>query len=324
MRKRQVSGRRGQRVAKWKRRCYMTHIGVVCDRPAVQKILPQFIIANEKTLPARRLAALRRDAPPNVVLVRQKPAWSNRTLTAHVLRQVAAAVAYHVGDIQIVLLLDAAKIHLYEIVLRACRAAGVWPIVVPPRMTFLLQPLDTHVFAVYKWRLLQAYQRARVASGSEGGDLDIAEFLPCVYEAISLSMERGCWAHAFSQDGFGRRQAALCASVRSQLGLEHAVDVDATRPTDAQVSLCFPRKFNVRLGLFLFDDRVPSASGEGQRSAASSGSSGGVPAASRGAASSSSSAAAARRPGSDSSIREPRTRAEHRAAKAAAKARCSV
>jgi len=197
--------------------------------------------------------------------------------------------------------------------------------VVPPRMTFLLQPLDTHVFAVYKWRLLQAYQRARVASGSEGGDLDIAEFLPCVYEAISLSMERGCWAHAFSQDGFGRRQAALCASVRSQLGLEHAVDVDATRPTDAQVSLCFPRKFNVRLGLFwsLFDDRVPSASGEGQRSAASSGSSGGVPAASRGAASSSSSAAAARRPGSDSSIREPRTRAEHRAAKAAAKARCS-
>lgn len=178
---------RGQKVAKWKRRCYMTHVGVLCDRPDVQGALPQFIVANERTLQVRALGALRRACPPNVVLVRQSSAWSNSALTARIIRAVAAAIALqreHLPRVQVLFFLDAAKIHLGTEVLRACRDAGVWLIVIPPRTTFCLQPLDSHVFALYKACLLSLYQDARARGGGDDGDLDMSEFLPCVYGAI--------------------------------------------------------------------------------------------------------------------------------------------
>ena len=312
-----VAGRRGQRVAKWKQRCSMTHIGVLCDRPDLQKVLPQFILGNERALPARRLAALRAAAPSNVILVRLKSAWSSIAMTAYVIRRVAASIAAQrgrIGDVQLILILDAAKIHLHADVLRACKGIGAWLIVVPARMTFLLQPLDTHVFATYKWRFLLAYQRARAASAAETGDVDIADLLQCVYEAIRLVMEGRSWAHAFAQNGFCHQQAALCKTLKSQLELGQAVAVGATRPSDDQLRLCFPRRFNVRVDLYwsLFEARAPSSSG-----ASSSGAS--APAVSSGA--SSSSAAAVSVPGVGAvvaPVREPRTRAEHRAAAAAA------
>ena len=60
----QLLGRRGQRVAKWKQRCFMTHVGVLCDEPVLRRFLPQFIIGNARSLPARRRLALRERCPP--------------------------------------------------------------------------------------------------------------------------------------------------------------------------------------------------------------------------------------------------------------------
>ena len=82
-----------QRVPKWKRRCYMTHIGIICDDPSLQAVLPQFIVANERTFQARRLPTLARASPRNVTLIRQKSAWSNAALMRRVVRELAVVIA---------------------------------------------------------------------------------------------------------------------------------------------------------------------------------------------------------------------------------------
>ena len=80
----------------------------------------------------------------------------------------------------------------------------MWLLVIPPQMTKWLQPLDTHWFALYKTELILAYQEARVRSLSDSGDLNMGEFLGCVYQTIRRVLEGRpeALARAFDQDGF--------------------------------------------------------------------------------------------------------------------------
>jgi len=241
-----------QTVAKWKRRCCLTHVGLICDQADIQPQLPQFVVGNERTFLARNMPALRLACPPNVTLVRQKSAWSSAALTARVVREIAAALrrlGARSRNLQVVLVMDAARIHFAPVVLRACRAAGVWVVIVPAKTTWLLQPLDTHAFSHYKSELRRAYQRARTGSANPNGDLEIGEFLVCVYHAIRTVLQGRRWAVAFDRDGFGAKQAALSVKVLQRLSLRGRVDIPSNRPSPAQVGLCFPRRAKVEVAL---------------------------------------------------------------------------
>ena len=51
---------------------------------------------------------------------------------------------------QPVLVMDACRLHLHRSLAEACLREGVWLVIVPARLTWLLQPLDTHAFQPYK------------------------------------------------------------------------------------------------------------------------------------------------------------------------------
>jgi len=251
----------GQHVPKWKQRRYMSHVGVVCDRPDVQAVLPQIVIGSGATLLLRDIFALRRGRPRNVRLIRRTTAWNTSKLMACLIRQIAAVLAVDglaPATTQVMLIVDAARIHYTPEVLRACRAARFWLIVVPAQMTFLLQPLDTHAFALYKTHLQRAYQRARIGSLSINGDISIAEFLPCIDHAIQSALEARPWAAAFDSDGFGDRQRSLGGRVKRRLQLSADPEVPSTRPTDAQLLSCFPRRTRPDFALLwsLFDEQA--------------------------------------------------------------------
>ena len=113
----------------------MTHVAVICDRPALQPLMPQFIIGNERTFLARSIAALRAACPGNIILVCQKSAWSNDVLSAISVRRLAAALAPYNSIVQPILFLEAVRLHTTPRVLRACATAGILAIVVPALMT---------------------------------------------------------------------------------------------------------------------------------------------------------------------------------------------
>ena len=251
-----------QHVAFAKKRCYLSYVSIICDRPDVQPLLPQFIIANERTLLKRDLPTLIRAAPPNVRLLRQRSAWNTARLTVRIvglLGDALRALRGRLSDIQPLLLLDAAKIHLHGSVLRACKAYGFWVLVIPPRMTFALQPLDAHVFSSFKRELVYAYQAARLGSSAYRGDIGIAEWLGCVYTAIAKVIDQRAWANAFDYCGFGHGQSAVSHHLRSTLRLEGTLELPALPPPDDIVRLCFPRGLDVDMALYwsLFEDVAP-------------------------------------------------------------------
>lgn len=101
------------------------------------------------------------------------------------IRQIVAALGPHLGDYQILLVFDACKAHLGSFVFATCASLGVWPVVVPPRLTWLLQLLDTHVYLSYKGAIRGANQDSHAVR-----PLDNARFLQCMYDAIEETMQR--------------------------------------------------------------------------------------------------------------------------------------
>ena len=232
-----------QSVPQARRRCCLTHIAFVCDRHDLQPLLPQIIVGNENTFPAGAFAALQGSCPANVRLVRQRSAWNNAELCGQVVQWLVEALGSRLGELQPVLLLDACKLHYSRQVLAACAKHGVWPVLVPAKTTWLLQPLDTHAFLKYKAYLRERYQKARIAHGR--ADLTIEQFLPCVCDAARCVLECRKWAAAFEQNGFGGKQAFLGRCVKEQIGIGGRLEVPATRPTLEQLQACFPRRARV-------------------------------------------------------------------------------
>ena len=175
-----------QKVSQGKRRCCLTHVGLVCDRSDIQPLLPQVLVGTEATFKASEMSRLVAASPPNVHLVRQRSAWNNAALMKRIIKLLAKALQPFLGSLQPILLLDAVRVHLVASVLGACVAAGIWPIVVPARMTWLLQPLDTHCFWSYKLALKKAYQdrRALVVDGR----------LSVMFFAVRVSRDAWCAA----------------------------------------------------------------------------------------------------------------------------------
>ena len=225
------------------RRTRLTHVAFICDDPHIQGLLPQVIICNEHTVSQRQFDALLPGCPPNVYLVRQRSAWINIPLNVQIVRWLAAVLAPFMGDFQPILLFDAFKVHLNSAVLRACTRAGIWPVVVAAATTWLLQPLDTHAFGLYKCRLQKAYQTLRIRSAN--GRVGIVGLLEAMYVAIREVLVGRDWAHAFARNGLGTSQADVSQRVLTHLDLAPPLAAACTRPTLEQLRLCWPRRMIV-------------------------------------------------------------------------------
>ena len=231
------------RVTLARRRTYMSFVALVCDVPEVQRVLPQVLIGNFHTLPAASMAALRAQLGPTITLIRQRSAWNNNRLCAVIVRMIAAALAPFAAAYQPILFMDAARCHLKWNVFAACSRAGIWPIVVPARMTWLLQPLDTHVFASFK-RCVQAdVLRARCAAAVDDSVLE--QLMAALREAVASILVGRTWGKAFASNGFGAGQTGVSQRVLDALCLEAAPEIPDTRPSLAQLQACFPRRARV-------------------------------------------------------------------------------
>ena len=198
----------------------------------------------------RMLTHLRSRLPANVILLRKRSAWNTSALCAAIVRRLAAALALHAAGHQAVLILDVHKCHLGADVLAACRARGIWPLFVPPKVTWFLQPLDVYAFNQFKLFLLRECLRARIRS--RGGDAsDVPRLIECLCNAIQHVLEDTAWEQAFDRCGFGQRQTALGNRVCSALQMGGVPCISDAQPTQEQLQRCFPKRFVVPRSVLL-------------------------------------------------------------------------
>ena len=135
-----------------------------------------------------------------------------------------------------------------RIALNACVNAGIWPVVVPAKTTWLLQPLDTHVFGPFKHFLRNEYQNVR--GRSETGSITILATVECIYRSIMNIVESRDWSSSFQRNGFCARQEGCCERVKKALGdRDLYLRVARDRPTLELLRHCFPGRTQIPIDL---------------------------------------------------------------------------
>ena len=89
-----------------------THVAIICDDAAMQPLLTQRIIVGERVARARDMPALREALPANTYLVRLKRGWTNSAVHRMVLALLQDALADRRDEYEVILSMDACKVHL--------------------------------------------------------------------------------------------------------------------------------------------------------------------------------------------------------------------
>lgn len=146
-----------QRISAKDAKAAVTHVAMATHRAGIQPFLPQVFIGNHYLFTPELLNSIEPELQLNVEFWRRKSGWTCSKHMVDIMRLLAEALSGR-PEFQITLTFDAASIHLTKEVLRAARDLNIWLVVVPPRATYALQPLDTHVFSPYKAFLRKAYR----------------------------------------------------------------------------------------------------------------------------------------------------------------------
>ena len=143
-----------------------TLLAAVCSDGALQKHLPQVRLPRarpERGAGPTVLAAYAAAGAPQAAY-HGGSGWNNGAILVSYLRELRRRVARVAPGRPLVLVMDDSGIHTGDTALRERVRLGIAVVIIPSRMTWCLQPLDTHVFARLK-AAIRAAVFERMAAG---------------------------------------------------------------------------------------------------------------------------------------------------------------
>ena len=211
-----------------------------CSDVALQPIFPQIIIANESVFKASEFLELLAATPPNVYLIRQKSAWNNKAVMQRLVTLLKQILEPYLEEYYFIFGMDAAGCHITDETMQAWHRAGLAFILVPAKLTFLLQVLDTHGFRRWKSYVRKEYQRRRSEIADESPALPISVFLEVLYAAIRHIIQGTRWEQAFLQDGWGGSQRCVSKYIKTWLGVKDVPHISSNMPAIEDIKNLFP------------------------------------------------------------------------------------
>ena len=198
-------------------RSSLTFVAIICDDPSIQTELPQIILGSERALTHGVLRQLRPGLRDNVILLRAKNGWMTAGLMARLMTMLGQKLMPFRDKYQPIMLFDAYPAHLSPWVFRAAARANIWTLVIPAKMTGLMQPLDTHVFYKMKMYLRKRFMEA--ALQSESGRVSMTTTIMAVNDAVRYILQKYSWKRAFEHNGFSVHEGAVRQRIREAAGL---------------------------------------------------------------------------------------------------------
>ena len=211
----------------------------ICDNVRVQRVLPQLVVIARSLMSAATFRDVQAIAPATFNVVRGTSSWVTSEILCNFLGVIEEAIRPF--PLVPVLLLDTHGSHTTPEVMARARELGILLLYVPAGMTFLAQPLDTHVFAAFKRALRVRAQAARTRNPA--GTLGVRDWAAALFEAAQSTITGRRWARAFSAVGCRDATARLTSQLRARLGVATAADVagDVAMPTLEDITSLWPQ-----------------------------------------------------------------------------------
>lgn len=240
-----VQGRpMGRNASLSAQRSTITHVAALCDRANSQTLLPQVVLVGSNQVSEERLERIRMTAPACVRVWRYSKAWMSSAVMIRYIRLLGRCLHEYRHTYRFILYVDVLKAHICPAVLRAASAANLWICVIPAKMTWVLQPCDTHLFARYKHMLTEEFQRKSGLTAT--GDISWELMLESLWHVISVLLQGRDWSQAFAAVGLLNGQRHLSKRTKSKLMYEHPPALaGSSLPALAEFQLIFPKSVSV-------------------------------------------------------------------------------
>ena len=229
-----------QRVSKRAQRAAVSFVAFVCDDATVQPLLPQFVVANKRFLPApgadRRVIGWR---VGRLRVLRANSAWLTGPLLVRLLNEVGQALEPVASTRHVLFSMDACPVHLSHRVLQALGRLRMHFVPIASHMTPWLQPCDVDVFRRLKARYRAEYEREQLLRGLV--ELPPLAALAVLEQATRSIVVQGDWGHAFRLCGLGP-DSPTSRRFRQALGPEGCAPVPAAGPTLEQLAVLLPKR----------------------------------------------------------------------------------
>lgn len=221
------------------RRTYISLLACVTDDETVQGLLPQVLLGNYHVFTLQVLRSLSGQTG-SVTLWRQPSAWNCHATMRKWLTLLTKALGPLVRARTVIVVLDVHPSHIHASIFQHARNCGVRFVYIPAKLTWLLQPCDTHVFAPFKRALQKAWLEEK--SKAAGGKISLETWLKVVCATVGNTIIGTAWRKAFLADGLLARQTGMSSRVAQALGFDGSVDLSKTLPTEEQASCIFPAR----------------------------------------------------------------------------------
>ena len=220
----------------------VTLIGFITHDAAVQKLLPQLILGNKHRLTLSLMAALAPLKPDSFHVWREDSSWTNKGILCRILTLLTKCLGAYMETHQLVLVLDVASCHYHSSVLGYATRLGVRLVFVPAKLTYLLQPLDSHCFQRLKRKLKEKF--LSLAIDSENGIVSHEAWLSAVFEVVPAVLCGLKWKSAFQANGLLGEQL-ISARVLGAVGWSGPPLIPGDIPTEDQLKSIFPKRAKV-------------------------------------------------------------------------------
>jgi hypothetical protein len=125
-------------------------------------------------------------------------------------------------------------------------------ILVPSRLTYLLQPLDAYVFGAFKHRLTVGMAAKRTST--QAGSLSFEEWLAVSLNCITTFLGEGHGPEAFRKCGFTGYEASMSAKVKEYIS--HDMLKEVRRLTEVELQEYMGKKVK-HIHALMFAEPVP-------------------------------------------------------------------
>ena len=252
-----------ERASLAKARKHLTLMATVTTSPEVQIILPQTLVprmTGEKKKWEQWCEEAVHHEHATIAYYLQAEGWVNEEVMLWWVRHLRQTLDHHDYVKPVVLVLDVAAVHLSARVLNRIKLYGWCVLVLPAKLTYLLQPLDVYVFGPFKKQLYEMQARTRIRDPT--GESTFREWVSDLRDTIREEITRKPVHGFFTLCGM----TANIAEARGKVG-EYATVADdledRTLPTEAALNEYLGRgSKDIRQFLFPvpWTDRMSAAS----------------------------------------------------------------
>ena len=230
-------------VTRGQMRGSMSLVCFVCDDPAIQKSLPQILLVKKQFAPRYSLASIAElvQAPLTVWVVDNS--WMTTEMMKRVLDHLRTSLNAWKDTHQIILSADAFRAHISAPVWQRAAALDIMFLIIPAKMTWALQPCDTHVFAQLKHYIAAEVQTELVKTVD--GKPTILLLISAVSRAVRQVVTLGNWRMSFWDLGLTGLQACLSETCLQKLEMAGRPRIPSSLPTLAELLEVFPGRSNL-------------------------------------------------------------------------------